>query len=127
MAYENAIQGLLWSWVAGADLSTKQYHAVQLTTTETITLADAAVRTIGILQDNPTSGRVGSVMLSGISRGISDGSGTAIVVGDALAPNASGILVKTTADNDEMIGTALEPSTVANKIIAVLLQPARRY
>lgn len=131
MAAENGISSVRISWPAGADLSTAgQYRAVQLTTVssqEVITLADATVRTIGILQDTPASGVAGSVCVSGWSRAETDGSGTAIVAMDALAPNASGILVKTTADNDEMVAVALEPSTVAGKIISVLVMPGRRY
>jgi hypothetical protein len=66
-------------------------------------------------------------MLSGISRAIVDGSGTAIAAMDALAPNGSGILVKTTADNDEIVAIALEPSTAANDYIAVYVKALQRY
>lgn len=128
MAYENSVGAIDWSWPTGADLSTKQFYAVQLTTSLTITLADATVRTIGILQDTPpTNGATGTVRVQGISRAISDGSGTAIAAMDALAPDANGVLTKTTTDNDEIVAIALEPSTASGQIIAVLLQPLRRY
>lgn len=127
MAAENNQSAVKWSWPAGADLSAKQYYALQLTTSETVTLADAAVRTIGILQNTPTSGQTASVMVLGISRAVSDGSGTAIAPMDTLASDANGVLVKTTADNDEAIAIAWEASTVSGKIITVFVLPSRRY
>jgi hypothetical protein len=125
MAFEHVI--LPFSWPAGADLSGKQYYAVQLTTSETVTLADATVRVLGILQNDPASGDAASVALAGISRAVTDGSGTAIAAMDALAPDANGKLVKTTTDNDETVATALQASTTDGAIIAVLVHPLRRY
>lgn len=127
MPYDSATNGISFSWAAGADLSAKQWYAVQLTTSETITAADATVRSIGILQNAPTATQVASVMLMGISRAVTDGSGTAIACMDTLAPDANGKLVKTTTDNDEAVAIALEPSTADGKIIAVFVLPARRY
>lgn len=128
MAYENSIGAIDWSWVTGADLSAKQFYAVQLTTSQTITLADATVRTLGVLQDTPpSSGATGTVRVQGISRAVSDGNAGAIACMDALASDANGKLVKTTTDNDEIVAIALEPSTADGTIIAVLLQPLRRY
>lgn len=125
MAYE--VNVLDYSWPANADLSAKQFYGLQLLTTELIDLADATVRCIGILQNTPTANQAGSVRLVGISRAIVDGSGTAIACMDALAPNASGIMVKTTADNDEVIAYALQASTAANDYIAVFVNALRRY
>lgn len=128
MAYESTV--LTFTWPAGADLSAKQYCAMQLTTVsgvEVVTTADATVRVIGILQNDPTSGAEASIGLVGISRMLVDGSGAAIAAQDAIAPNASGIGVKTITDNDEIVAYALQPSTAANDVIAVLLAPLRRY
>ena len=76
MAYEHTI--LPFSWPAGADLSAKQYYALQLTTVsgaQVVTLADATVRCIGILQNEPLSGEAADVCLLGISRAIVDAHG----------------------------------------------------
>lgn len=127
MAYGNDTLGINTSWPAGADLSSKQFYAVQLTTSATITLADATVRTIGVLQDTPASGQAGSVCVLGITRAITDGNAGAIACMDTLASDANGKLVKTTTDNDEVVAIALEPSTADGTIIAVLVLPARRY
>jgi hypothetical protein len=131
MAYENQNTAVVRSWPCGATtLAAKQYYAVQLTTVsgvEVLSLADATVRAVGILQDTPAPGVAGSVMLMGISRAITDGSSTAIAAMDALAPDANGKLVKTTTDNDEVVAYALEPSTADGQIIAVFVLPMRRY
>lgn len=127
MAYEQLTGAITHSWPAGASLTTKQYYAVQLTTSLTITLADATVRAVGILQDTPASGAAGNVMICGISRAVTDGNAGAIAAMDTLAPDANGKLVKTTTDNDEVVAVALEPSTTDGAIIAVFVQPLRRY
>lgn len=127
MAYEQLTGAITHSWPAGADLSAKQYYAVQLTTSETITLADATVRVVGVLQDAPTSGVAGNVTLCGISRAVTDGNAGAIAVMDTLAPDANGKLVKTTTDNDEAVAVALQASTTDGAIIAVFVLPLRRY
>lgn len=126
MAYEQT-PAVSQSWAAGADLSAKQFYAVQLTTSETITLADATVRAVGILQDTPASGQAGMVTLIGISRAVTDGNAGAIACMDTLAPDANGKLVKTTTDNDEVCAVALQASTTDGAIIAVLVLPLRRY
>jgi hypothetical protein len=124
MAYFHTI--LPFTWPAGADLSAKQYYALQLTTSETVTLADATVRCVGILQNDPASGEAASVCLLGISKAITDGT-SAIACMDSLAPDANGKLVKTTTDNDEVVAIALAPSTADGTIIPVFVLPLRRY
>lgn len=125
MAY--ASPSLAFSWPANADLSAKQFYAVQLTTTEKVDLSDATVRNIGILQNKPLAGEGAEVCIIGIARAIVDGNAGAIACMDALAPNASGILVKTTTDNDEVVAIALQASTAANDIIAVFVKALQRY
>lgn len=92
-----------------ADLSSNQYHAVKLNGSEQIALcATAGEKCIGILQDAPdTAGDYGKVMVSGLSRAIAGGTVTTM---DPLATDASGHLVKATAD-DFAIGFAMEDAT----------------
>lgn len=125
MAYEHNI--LPFSWPAGTDLSAKQYLAMQLTTSETITVADATVRCIGILQNDPTSGQAASICMLGISKAVTDGNAGAIACMDTLAPDANGKLVKTTSDNDEAVAVALAPSVADGTIIPVFVLALRRY
>lgn len=124
MAYEGNYRA--FSWEANADLSTKQYYVVQLNTSEKIALADATVRVIGVLQNEPASGEACEVAIDGICKVITDGT-TPIAAMDALASDANGKAVKTTTDNDEIVGWALAPSTADGTIIPMLLAPLRRY
>jgi hypothetical protein len=124
-AYEVSIHD--FTWPAAADLSAKQFHAVQLTTSETIDIADATVRCVGILQNAPVAGEAAHVRLVGISRMVVDGNAGAIAAMDAIAPSAAGLGLKTTSDNDEIVAVALQPSTAANDVIAVLVKSLQRY
>lgn len=118
---------LVLDWPSAADLTAKQFYAVQLNTSEQVDISDATVRNLGVLQNAPNTGQDASVCLLGVSRMIVDGSGTAIAAMDALAPNSSGIGVKTTTDNDETVAIALQPSSAANDIIAVFVVALQRY
>ena len=55
------------SVVAGMDLSDKQFHAVKLSSSGQMVLSGAGENALGILQDDPESGRVGQVMCLGKS------------------------------------------------------------
>lgn len=115
--------------VASADLSTKQYYAVKLHTTEGQMALGAAVtdEVLGILQDKPKSGEAGRVRVHGISKAISKGDGTAIAIGDHLNTDASGKLVKAHTADRPNCAIALEASTVDGKVISVLLTPGSRF
>jgi hypothetical protein len=113
------------SKVASADLSAKQYFAVKLHTTEDQIALGAAVTDVclGILQDKPKSGEAGRVRVLGVSKAVTDGSGTAITIGDKLGTNASGKLVKAHTPDRPIVGTALAASSADGTIIPVLLTP----
>jgi len=114
--------------VAGADLSAKQYYIVKLSTTDTIDVADSAAVAYGVLQDKPKSGEQGNVAVcgaGGITRVVSDGSGTAIAVGDYIKSHTNGKAIKGATDKDRVIGRAREASSADGTIIAVDLSFAR--
>lgn len=125
MAYEHHI--LPFSFPANADLSANQFRAVSLNTSGKLVLANATTTVIGILQDTPVADEAGNVCILGISNAVTDGSTTAIAVGDPLSSDANGKLIKNTTDNAPTAATALEASTTDGAIISVLVQPARRY
>jgi len=107
---------------AAADLSAKQFYIMKLASATTINVADSAAVAIGVLQDKPKSGEQGNVAMigaGGISRVVSDGSGTAIAAGDRVKANASGKAVKAATDKDRAIGLAREASSADGTIIAV--------
>ena len=110
------------SYKAAADLSAKQFYIVELTGTDQVNVANATTDTpIGVLQNDPKSGEAATVRHIGVSKVVSDGSGTAIVIGDNLGTGATGLAVKKTANNDKVIGIALDASTAAGAIIRVLM------
>ena len=114
MAYEVPLEVL--TLAAGADLSANQYYAVKVNASGQIVLAGAGENAIGILQDKPTSGQVGTVMALGISKAIY---GASVTAGQNLAADASGKLVPASGEA-AVIGVALESGS-ANEIHSVLL------
>ena len=61
----------------------------------------------------------------GITRVVSDGSGTAIAVGDYIKSHTNGKAIKGATDKDRVIGRAREASSADGTIIAVDLSFAR--
>lgn len=108
------------SFIAGADLSAKQFYAVELTAENTVDVAsDATDAAIGILQNKPRSGEAADVMHVGRSYAVADGSGTAIAVGDLVGPAAGGKLVKKATADFATIGRALSAAAADNILIEV--------
>ena len=109
------------SYNAVPDLSTKQYFAVKLTSTENdIVLADAGGG-IGILQNKPDEDQAAEVRHHGISRHVVDGNATNIAIGDLITSDAAGKGVVADTIGDLAYGIALEASTADGDIISVLM------
>lgn len=126
MAYETI--GLPISWPAAADLSARQYYPVAAGTDGRVnTSGSTATPLVGVLQDDPNAaGVMGSVMEQGVSRCVCYGGDTAIAPGDSLTVNASGIAVKTTTANAEVVRRSQEYLNDATPaIIAILVEPGR--
>jgi hypothetical protein len=67
MAYEHPVLNL--TFTAGENLTTAQWQVVRLSTADTVSLPTcAALKPIGILQNNPTSGMEANVMVLGVSK-----------------------------------------------------------
>jgi len=83
------------SFVSDADLSSYQYYAVYMNSTEEIILAsDANTRMLGVLQDAPAAaGRTCEVALEGITKAIG---GAAIDAGAAVEVGTGGKFVTLT-------------------------------
>lgn len=77
-----------WTFVAGADLRTKQYCFVKLHTDGTV-IAIAAVtdNPVGILQNKPNSGEMAEVLLFGISKLKGN---AAMTLGAYIGPHSDG-------------------------------------
>lgn len=110
------------SQIAGADLSNSQYYFVERSAAGTVTVCNAAADVAyGVLVNKPKANEAATVVVLGICSVVSDGSGTAIVDGDFIGPNASGKAVKKATADYGINGIALDPSTANGTVIRVLL------
>jgi len=116
-----------FSGVAAKDLSSRIYQVVRYSTGDKITFVSSGkVAPIGILQDEPTSGMIGHVMVLGISK---------VKVGGAVSRNqllgiqitstsAPGYLVAATTaskNGTRPVGRALQGAAQAGDIIPALI------
>jgi len=119
MAYENALKKI--TGVAGADLSAKQYYAVNYGAAGAVTLfTTAGGIPAGFLQNAPESGQSAEVALrcaGGITKATA---GAAISAGADVMVAATGKLATGTATNQK-IGVALEAATADGDVISLLL------
>ena len=91
---------------ASEDLSAKQFFIVQLDANGKLEVAEGATDFIvGVLQNNPESGQMGTYRFLGTSKVKAGGT---ITVGAFVTTDANGEAVVTTTDGDVAIGRALE-------------------
>jgi hypothetical protein len=127
MAYESSQQRL--TFVAGADLSAKQYYAVKLDSTEGQVVVCAATTDIpiGILQNAPASGSEAIVAFAGVTKVNGD---SALVVGNQIGTAADGQLAVYVAGTDttkRIIGSVIAATGVAGEYgTAIVNCPAAR-
>jgi hypothetical protein len=109
---------------AGADLSAKQYHFVEVTGVRTVGAANAVTdKAIGVLQNDPNAaGAEATVAIGGTTKLVAGGS---ITAGALVAPKADGrgqtavatqyaraIALETSVNDGDIIEVALIPLTV---------------
>lgn len=116
MAYE--IPGFSFSLVAASDLSTHQYKFVNVDTTGKAALGGAGTRSIGVLQNKPTLGQIGTVVVTGVSKVVA---GAAVTAGDEIMSDATGRAITAVATN-QGLGVALSAAAGAGVIIPVLIR-----
>lgn len=121
MAYEISNYSVKVSLVAGADLSSSQYKFVKLNSSgQVIAVAAATDRPIGVLQNNPASGGVAEVLVSGGTKLVLGGT---VTEGGIVSPNSSGAGVAIVAGTDTtkyICGTALTEGASGEIITAVI-------
>jgi len=111
-----------YSAKAAADLSAKQYYAVKLSAADTVALVAAATdKVAGILVNKPKQGQAATVVTDGICECVSDGSGTAIAVGDFVGPDSGGKMVKKATADFNICGVAHDASSADGVVIRVRL------
>lgn len=123
MATQQLVESV--SFVAENDLSAKQYHYVELSATAgTVDVPDSAGDVpIGVLQNKPRANEAAEVttLAGAVVKVVSDGSVTAIAIGDTVGTNNVGKAVKKSASGDWYNGIALDASNADGKVIRVLL------
>ena len=107
------------SFLADCDLSTKQYYAVKMSTTETVILAsDADAFMLGVLQDEPDAAGKGClVAIGGISKAVG---GEQIDAGASVAVGAGGKFVAATTIS---CGMALNACGADGELFSLLIRP----
>lgn len=114
MAYEGA-QIKVGQWTASADLSSKQYYFVKMSGANTVDVTSAITdKTIGVLQNTPSSGQAAEVCVFGITKVVADGNLTA---GNLIGTSSDGQADAITAGTDTtvyVVGQALESAAAGN-------------
>lgn len=113
---------LMKTFEAAADLSTKQYYYVKLTSTfNRVNVCTAATDIpIGVLQNKPdAAGKAAEVMMVGITKGSANG---ALSILDLVGPSADSQVdakVPGTDITEYVVGQVLEAATAAADIITM--------
>lgn len=105
--------------VAAADLSAKQFFAVQMTSTGWNLCGDGA-RVDGVLQNKPASGQPVEAESFGLTKAVG---GAAITQGASVASNAAGKFVTATA-GEYIAGIAYTACGADGEFFTVFLRPA---
>lgn len=126
MAYEINNYSVRATFVAGADLSTKQYTFVKLNSSGQVVAAAAATDVpIGVLQNNPTSGAEASVTIVGGTKIVASAAatlGTALNFGTSAAGKAATLAVTDTTKY--VLGVYLEAPGADGDIVAAIVNCA---
>jgi hypothetical protein len=106
---------------AGADLSAKQYHFVELSADFTVTACNGTTdKALGVLQNDPdASGEEATVAAMGTTKIVA---GAAIAVGALIAPTAAG-KAQTAVATQYPRAIALEAAAADGDVISVFLLP----
>jgi hypothetical protein len=117
MAHENL--GKCVTLTAGADLSGSMYCFVTLNSSGQVILSSAGGDAIGVLQNNPTSGKAADVM---VGPGLTKlKAGAAANAGGYITPDASGRGIGM-GTGDRRLGQFIGIPTAANDIVTALFQ-----
>lgn len=106
------------SLMAGADLSGAQYHFVSVNAGGNVVAAGDGAHAVGVVNNDPISGRVAEVAIGGIIKAKCGGN---VTRGGPVASDATGKAVNA-ATGDIILGTALDVG-IDGAIISVLFNP----
>jgi hypothetical protein len=123
MAYDFSAHAVRTTLTAGADLSAKQFHFVEINVADgTVTAVDNATdRPIGVLQNTPEAGQAADVLITG---------GTKVVAGGTASPgqplfsnsgaSAVTLVVGGTGSAAYLVGSFIEPAAAGAITTAVI-------
>lgn len=123
MAYDFNANAIRTTFVAGADLSEKQFHFVEVDNgTGKVTAVDGATdRPVGVLQNTPKDGEAADVLIAGGSKVVAGGTASP---GQPVFSNASAVAVTlgigTTGSAAFVVGTFIEPAAAGAITTAVI-------
>jgi hypothetical protein len=124
MATYREFNNQLTGFLAGADLSSKQYYPVKLASTagEVVQATAADKAAISIIQNDPADGEAALLPGPGdIAKAVCGTSNLAI--GEWVVANSSGVIDVTTGF---VIGVALEASSAVGDYVRILIQPGEQ-
>lgn len=116
MAYN--LLGFMMTLEAAQDLSSSQYCAVNIDTNGKAALPSAGGRIVGVVQNDPTSGKETTIQIAGVTKMIAAG---AVNLGDYVKVDAAGKAVATSTAADKTVGICVVAGTGAGQTISVLL------
>lgn len=118
-------QQIKWSFVAGGDLSAKQYYFVKISADNTVVVCAGATDVpVGVLQNSPASGGTAEVCSIGITKVSSD---AALTAGNRIGTSADGQADAKTAGTDTTeyaVGIVLIGSGAAGGLATALINCA---
>lgn len=123
MAYDFSAYSIRTTFTAGADLSSKQFHFVEVDpATGNVTAVDGATdRPIGVLQNAPTSGQAADVLIAGGTKVVAGGTASP---GQPLFASASAtavtLVVGGTGSAAYVLGTFVESAAAGATTTAVI-------
>ena len=113
MAYNN-IHGQVETYIAGADLSSSQYLFVKVSGANVVVAGDGEAA-VGILWNDPTSGKAASVVRGGDPHVYA---GAAIAAGIDIASDAAGKAVAATT-GDIILGTTRAAAAASGDLVQI--------
>ena len=113
MAYNN-IHGQVETYIAGADLSSSQYLFVKVSGANVVVAGDGEAA-VGILWNDPTSGKAASVVRGGDPHVYA---GAAIAAGVDIASDAAGKAVAATT-GDIILGTTRAAAAASGDLVQI--------
>lgn len=121
------MEGIDRSYIAGEDLSAKQYYFVKLSAAKTVVACSGTTDiAIGVLQNKPESGEAARVRLLGPTKVIAD---AALTYDDLVGTSADGqaaVMVNGTDTTKYPRGYVETPASNAGEVAEIMLLPLPR-